>query len=262
MTSPNTAAAQNDDASAGRSMFASLKSLFVSRPDRPAAEPDMGRALAASQRASASEILDRLKAMLAQRERAHGIAEAERLRVGELEERLESMGAERIGVLTAARIEGGEEAKARADDLTAQCEAVRREIADAKAIESNLRSMQEDLGRQIDAMKPAYRHAVGGVLDALYAEAMARYNESAPSVAAAALRVAAIRRVMVRHGCGNSNGWSGEIHLPGMKPGIGSGIAPILVAGSAEFDRAATGMEANVLRAIQEAGFHLGLDWK
>jgi hypothetical protein len=96
---------------------------------------------------------------------------------------------------------------------------------------------------------------LGEYLDGLYADAMARYNALAPELATVVLEVAAIRRVMIRRLTGNSNGWSGEILLPGMKPKEGKWIPRLLDGGSPEFDATANATVQQVEAKLRSAGF-------
>lgn len=204
----------------------------------------------------------RLTALFDERRRIGRLADAEDERAAALAQRLEAAEAARIAALTTARLNGLEDPSQGADELNAQSEAIRREIADAGAVARNLRAALAGLMEQSDGLKASYRMEVDAFLTSLYARSMQRYNELAPEVAATVLQVAAIRRVMIAQRCGNSNGWSGEVLLPGMKPRVGAMIPPILAAGTKEFDEAATRAQGEVMEAVREAGFLYEIDWK
>lgn len=203
-------------------------------------------------------VLVKIRALREERAKLHLAAKEERDRAAGLTGQLKQLDKDRAAALLDARINGGSAATQRAADLGAQSAAVERERADAEVVAEGLDQRIQEIGAQIDGLAGEYLVALSGRLNAMYADAMNRYNEVAPAAVAAIVRVAAIRRAMIELGAGNSNGWSGEAFLPGMSPGAGAHIPPLLAAGSGEFDRIASAHKDSVLGELYAAGFSGG----
>lgn len=240
-------------------MLGGVKKMFASLLNRNA--PGVQAGAQAGVGAAASAASRELNTLFGALRRIDALILAEDDRAVELTERLKEAETERVDALTAARLGGGGGSQ-RIEKLSATRDALRGQIADAEAVASKMRVERLEFAARIDPLKRAYRAEVDAFLTVLYGRLMLRYVELAPEIAATVLQVAAVRRVMISHRCGNSNGWSGEVLLPGMKPGVGASIPPILAAGSREFDQAATNAESEVLETVHEAGFLYGIECK
>jgi len=206
------------------------------------------------------ELLQELAQLTSERSRVVASIAEEEERRHEQAERLKRKDAERIDALTAARLSGHKEDKRRSDALLADSEAVtlRREIDDSKAVDGRLRARWEELSREIRSRDLRYREAQAIFLEDVFEKLIARYNALAPEVAEIVLQIAAVRRVMIARGAGDTNGWDGAILLPGMKAGRGIYIDPILDGGSSEFGNAADQRKAGIAQAMRAAGFIYG----
>jgi small-conductance mechanosensitive channel len=165
-----------------------------------------------------------------------------------------------------------EHAEARAQDLLAEIEpdpmqrqsfiadsaAVRTQMNEASAVAAKLRKRLSENAELLEAAKAEYRAEMANWLDALYRQAIEQYNQIAPNLAAVVLRVAAIRRLMMRRMLGNTNGWNGDILLPQMKWQHG-GDLPALLDG-AWIDGADSTVIEQLERELHVAGF--SHDWK
>ena len=234
-----------------------LKKLFASLLNRTVPGIESG----AQSDAPPSAISQELNALYGALRRIDALISAEEDRAEELTEQLKATESERIDVLTAERLLPGGRSQ-HLEALSTKRDGLRGQIADAEAVANKLREERIDFAAKIDPLNRAYRAEVEAFLTVLYGRLMTRYAELAPEVAAAVLQVAAVRRAMISRGIGNSNGWSGEVFLPGMKPGDGTAIPPILAAGSPEFNRAVSRAESEVLESVRAAGYLYGIDFK
>jgi hypothetical protein len=229
-----------------QSAIAALSGRKEAKPEAPGADPQL------------PPVLAKIRALRQERAKLHQAAKEERDRAAGLSEQLKKLDKDRAAALLDARLNGGPAAAQRAAELGAQSAAAERERADAEVVAEGIDQRIQEIGAQIDGLAGDYLAVLSERLNAMYVDAMARYNEVAPAAAAAIVRVAAIRRAMIELGAGNSNGWSGEAFLPGMSPGAGAHIPPLLAAGSGEFDRAASAHKATVLGELYAAGFSGG----
>ncbi|MEK6245833.1 MAG: hypothetical protein AABM33_15210, partial [Pseudomonadota bacterium] len=124
-----------------------------------------------------------------------------------------------------------------------------------EAVVRNLRARIAELSREEEPLKAAYLREKAMFLDSLYASLIERYNALAPEVADTILQIAASRRVMIASGLGNTNGWSGEVLLPGMKAKHGSRVPPILDGADQKFADAAESHVRTIYDRLTAAGF-------
>lgn len=221
-----------------------LKKLFATQPppQPQAQEPDR-------------EIIKRLRELMAERSRVQSLIYEEKQRVEALGEQARQRDEDRIEALTASRLSGQDADSQQAATLFSEATALRREIEESSAVATRLSARVDELNASIKAHQWAYKQAEAKFLDDLYKKSMEAYNALAPGVAQAVLRVAAVRRVMMRRLVGNTNGWNGQILLPGMVPREGRYIAAILDGSDQQFAIAADALEQSVRKELCAAGF-------
>jgi chromosome segregation ATPase len=211
-------------------------------------------------RESSGGAIERLSALLEERDRVQGLVIDEEKRAEALKEQLRQKEEQRIDALTNARLAGEEADASLPEQLAAELATLRSSIVEAEAVAKRLRAQVDRLDRQIAPLKDEYRQEMSVYLDALYREAIDRYRVLAPDLANAVLRVAAIRRLMIRRGLGNSNGWSGDILLPSMKWQEGNTLYPMLDGGSRDFADAAEDRVSQLEEELRQFGFKY--NWK
>jgi hypothetical protein len=210
--------------------------------------------------ATGNGAIERLHAILQERDRVSHLVYEENKRAESLSEQLRDKDEERIDALTKARLEGRESDDESCAFVLAEAEVLRRGIEESQAVAKKLRAGLDALDRQIAPLKDAYRQELGIYLDGLYRAAIEQYNARAGDLANAVLRVAAIRRIMIRRMLGNSNGWNGDILLPTMKWQEGNTLLPMLDGGTRGFAERAERRAAEVEEELREFGFKY--DWK
>lgn len=206
-------------------------------------------------RSPESETLSRLRALSEERGRVRSLVAAEEKRAEALSEQLRKKDAERIDSLTEARLSGADADSPQLETSQADLAALRRGIEEAAAVAGRLRARLSDVEAALKKSKYDYERELTALLDNLYEQAMGRYNDLAPAVAQAILEVAAIRRVMMSLRLGNTNGWTGEVLLPGMEPRQGALVPPVLQGSSREFADRADKLAQAANERVRAAGF-------
>lgn len=222
----------------------------------------LGRARAASSRlvpGGGRELLDQLEKLSAERGRLSSLIAEEDDREKELAARVRRIDAERVEALTAARLNNDETLNQRAAELLDQAAATRRASDDCAAVAKNLTARREEVRSEHALLMQRYRHAVAAHLEALFEALIDKYNALAPDIAETVLHIAAVRRVMMDNGIANTNGWSGEVLLPGMRAREGAYVRPILDGASPEFAGSADERRVAVIEELKEAGFKYGV---
>ncbi len=208
-----------------------------------------------------SDLIKRLEQLTTERDRLRDLIAAENERVSTLGEQLRDKEVARINALADARLNGSEPDRQRAESLLVDATVARRQIEESSAVAGRLRERLDALNAELETLRAAYRRELAAFLEALYASAMEKYNAVAPEVAQTVIEVAAIRRVMMACRLGNTNcGWDGAILLPGMRPGEGRHVPPILDGGGAVYAAAADARAGAVAQVLREAGFVYGLE--
>lgn len=202
-------------------------------------------------------IVRELNELIAERDLVLSLVDAEEERQADLSTAAEEKDRERIDALTDARLNGWEIDLQLADGFATAAEALRRQVKESSAVADRLRERVGPLNGEISALRQAVETQLTAFIDDLYEKQIAQYNEQARELAKTVLKIAAIVRVMLDRRAGNSNGWSGEIFLPGMEARRGTYIPPLLDGASQEFDRAANQRVADIWELVEAAGFHL-----
>jgi len=208
----------------------------------------------------AYESVTKIAALMKERSRLRGLEAAETDKLDELSGQLRAMDSERIQALTEYRVSGEAGANERAQTLLKKCSDIGQEIDDARAVAGGIHSRIQALEDELKPLSMQYRRDLGVFLTTIHSRLIDRYNEAAPGVAEIVLHLAAARRVMLRYLAGNSNGWNGEILLPGMRAGDGSAIEPMLDGGGAAFDRDANERTSAIIAEMTAAGFIWRMD--
>lgn len=193
-----------------------------------------------------------------ERDRVRSIINGNEERVQALTAKLKEVDGKRIDALTDAQL--GNAPREAADALLGECSGLRQEISDARAVVERMRDRLREIEGEFDRIRDVYRRDVGIFLTDLYSRLIADYNAKAPQLAQTVVGLGAVTRVMRLYGAGNSNGWTGEILLPGMKAGDGRTIQPILDGASRAYEQAALEKMDEVLAELRAAGFTWRLD--
>lgn len=208
----------------------------------------------------AYESVTKIAALMKERSRLRGLEAAETDKLDGLSAQLRSMDSERIQALTEYRVSGEAGANARAQTLLKKCSDIGQEVDDARAVAGGIHSRIEALEEDLKPLSVQYRGDLGVFLTTIHSRLIDRYNEAAPGVAEIVLQLAATRRVMMRYLAGNSNGWNGQILLPGMVAGEGKTIEPILDGETRSFDEEANERMSGIVAAMSAAGFIWRMD--
>lgn len=208
----------------------------------------------------AFESVTKLSAVMNERSRLRGLEADETDKLESLSAKLRKLDAERIQALTEYRVSAKAVANERAQALLTQCAEIGQEIDDARAVAGGINSRIQDLEEQLKPLRMQYRRDLGLFLTAIHSGLINRYNEAAPGLAEIVLQLAATRRVMARYLAGNSNGWNGQILLPGMRAEDGKTIQPILDGDTPSFNVEAEERMAGIVAEMSAAGFTWRMD--
>jgi len=208
----------------------------------------------------AYESVTKIAALMKERIRLRGLEAAETDKLDGLSAQLRAMDSERIQALTEYRVGGKEGDNEQAQALLKRCAEIGQEIDDARAVAGGIHSRIQALEDDLKPLTMQYRRDLGLFLTTIHSRLIDRYNEVAPGVAEIVLQLAATRRVMMRYLTGDSNGWNGQILLPGMRAGDGKTIEPILDGGTTSFDSEANERMAGIVAEMSAAGFIWRMD--
>ncbi|GEM_PF-3898860 len=172
-----------------------------------------------------------------------------------IEQELKDLDAQRIEALTAHRISGNESDLKSADGLYGQIEKRKREVADisgvAKAIEQKIAALKEP----IETADRGYRINLGKFLDTQMDRLVAQYNAITPEFVRIVTDIDALYKMMIEYGCGNSNGWWRDAHVPTIKPRDGYIYPPIMDTTSREFDTVSRRRALELIDSFKEGGY-------
>lgn len=204
---------------------------------------------------SAYESVLLIRALMTERGQLEGLREGESEKADSLNTQLKDLDSARVEALTDHRVSGGGGASEKAQALLAQSNAVRQELNDIQAVVNGIDRRIADLENQMEPLKRRYQVDMGAFLGDIYHQLAAHYQELAPEVGETLLQIAAVRRVMLRYLAGNTNGWDGRALLPGIQPGEGRYIKPLLDADSSQFANGANERMEEIFKQMRSAGF-------
>lgn len=203
----------------------------------------------------AYESVTQLNALVAEMSRLRGLRASETARESELDVEFGEIELQRIEALTEFKVSGDQEAKKRADALLKKSETISQQKNDCQAVAKSILARVDALEVDKQNLRRAYQRDLGMFLDRVFARMCQRYTELAPGVAEAALQMAAVQNVMMRHLCGNSSGFERRIYLPTVQPGDGKTLLPILDAANRHFEEGVNTRMETVLAELRQAGF-------
>lgn len=203
----------------------------------------------------AEKVVSQIGALMNEHQRLVGLRDDEVEKTDSLNARLRELEGGRVEALTEHRVSGDVRAREKASNLLEQANKIREELNDVQAIAGGIERRIADLDGRMEPLKRMYSVAMGAFLNAIYRQLSDRYNQLAPEVSEIVLQIGALRRVMLRYLAGNTNGWDGRVLLPGIEPGEGRYIKPVLDADSADFARAANERMDQIFEQMRSAGF-------
>lgn len=204
-----------------------------------------------------SATLSRLHTLTEEMNRIRSLIADEQKRAESLNEELERKGEARVQALTDARLRGAHSDDVALATLELEIDAtdLERKIRDTRLVAQKLEANLSQAVSEFNSLQSEYLMELAAFLDGLYVDAMQEYNRVAPLVAKAVLEVAAIRRTMIHFRVGNTNGWNGEVYLPGMQPKQGASVPPVLDVSSGEYLDRAHNLANYVADRVRAAGF-------
>jgi hypothetical protein len=245
MTSPTTAKPKQSG----------LTKTFLALLGRSSAEQQEAAKAAQPHLQASGESRADLSRLKDERARLRGLHNTEIEKQAEIEAQLQAVEAERIEALADHRVSGDAKRGERAQELLAKASALRQDISDASAVAARIQSKIDALKPEIESAMRSYRVDFGKFLENQMAAIAAEYRDQAEKVAEITVTIAALQAVMVRYGCGNSNGFWGNAHVPQIIPGDGRVHEPFLDAGSRRFGDLVPVRASELINELAEQGF-------
>lgn len=176
-------------------------------------------------------------------------------RKAELEALLEIIEAQRVDALARHRMTGDAKDGELAHQLLTRTKAIRQDIVDSAAVAERIQAKVREIEAEREHRLQIYRTDFGALLDLQMANAADEYRKRAEEAAEAIILIAAIQKLMIRYGAGNSNGFWGQAHLPQIVAGDGRAHPAILDAGNRQFAESVGRRMDEMLDRLRELGY-------